>query len=563
MDRSNSISSNSSDGSRASSYDPFPYQTRLLERTSSLRSTGSLSRSNSQTASNSHGGAPPTTRRWTPTHRIGTSLDVVRGKWEERVRAETLSDIQVATHLPKDPLSTAQASSASVSSSHAHPSSSATESRPATPPVHSTNASGNNKTPPHLKRRTMPAPIIASPLSPNTTGITIHNPTHSSTTSTPNRIHLPSPGLFQSASFTAAKTPSGLSFPSSQTLSEKPRSSPPSRYRRANTVDGTVSPFVEAPESSDANSFSSKFSAIPSRTTYTPPSSASSNHRRPTSLYGNHRFSSPSLDKFENVELSRASTSSSASDSSEPSPTAHYTVTSPPSSAMSPNMYKSSYMANKNKKASMYGDQLSAGRRLGRHLPRIASGDGDEDWERKQAEDSQTLVERRPRQMRDLDEVHVFPEPSRAKERALPAVPNADDVVGVPGRIRLSRDKALSTPTSPLPSARLTKGGLWADTQRHLLLAYEYLCHVGEAQQWIEGCLGEELGFGVVELEQGLRNGVVLAKLVRKFQGPGVVRKIYEVCSISFLIISQFNGCCRIAGPEARLPPFGQYQLLL
>jgi Ras GTPase-activating-like protein IQGAP2/3 len=52
---------------------------------------------------------------------------------------------------------------------------------------------------------------------------------------------------------------------------------------------------------------------------------------------------------------------------------------------------------------------------------------------------------------------------------------------------------------------------------------------VGEAQQWIEGCLGEELGFGVVEMEEGLRNGVVLARLVRYFKGASAVRKIHEV----------------------------------
>jgi Ras GTPase-activating-like protein IQGAP2/3 len=80
----------------------------------------------------------------------------------------------------------------------------------------------------------------------------------------------------------------------------------------------------------------------------------------------------------------------------------------------------------------------------------------------------------------------------------------------------------------PVPTSRI-RTGLWADNQRHLLRAYEYLCHVGEAQQWIEGCLGEELGFGVVEMEEGLRNGVVLAKLVRVFQGEGVVKRIYEV----------------------------------
>jgi Ras GTPase-activating-like protein IQGAP2/3 len=109
-------------------------------------------------------------------------------------------------------------------------------------------------------------------------------------------------------------------------------------------------------------------------------------------------------------------------------------------------------------------------------------------------------------------------------------VSDSDDVAGIPGRLRLSRDKTPSAPASPLPSARLGKG-LWADTQRHHLQAYEYLCHVGEAQQWIEGCLGEELEFGVVEMEESLRNGVVLAKLVRAFQGEKIVRKIYEVCA--------------------------------
>jgi Ras GTPase-activating-like protein IQGAP2/3 len=107
-------------------------------------------------------------------------------------------------------------------------------------------------------------------------------------------------------------------------------------------------------------------------------------------------------------------------------------------------------------------------------------------------------------------------------------VTSPDDVAGIPGRLRLSRDKTPSAPSSPLPSVRLS-GGLWADTQRHHLQAYEYLCHVGEAQQWIEGCLGEELEFGVVEMEAGLRNGVVLATLARAFQGEAVVRKIYEV----------------------------------
>ena len=139
-----------------------------------------------------------------------------------------------------------------------------------------------------------------------------------------------------------------------------------------------------------------------------------------------------------------------------------------------------------------------------------------------------------------------------------------DDVAGIPGRLRLSRDQPLNNPTSPSRSSYPTSApvppsarrGLWADVQRHLIQAYEYLCHVGEAQQWIEGCLGEELEFGVVEMEEGLRNGVVLAKLVRAFQGERVVRRIYEAPKLDFRhsdnINVFFNFVREIGLPEVR-----------
>jgi len=211
---------------------------------------------------------------------------------------------------------------------------------------------------------------------------------------------------------------------------------------------------------------------------------------------------------------------------------------------MSPTPYRSSYMSDKNRKLSAYGDSLSHGRKLGKHLPRIASGDGDDDWveERKEDIDRRRRRETREKERRarvwDEDEVAPTPLPKSPHKQdiVVPGVSDSEDVTGIPGRLRLSRDKTPSTPASPLPSARLARG-LWADTQRHHLQAYEYLCHVGEAQQWIEGCLGEELEFGVVEMEEGLRNGVVLAKLVRAFKGEKVVRRIYEVCTINSLPI--------------------------
>lgn len=218
---------------------------------------------------------------------------------------------------------------------------------------------------------------------------------------------------------------------------------------------------------------------------------------------------------------------------------------------MTPPPYRSSYMANK--KAAAYGDSLGVGRKLGRHLPRIASGDGDDSTpevekpkEQKTPEEKAKLsrLERREKRLREWEkESTTTPSQSRSRKTmddlVVPgAISDVNDVAGIPGRLRLSKDKTLQASAVPVPSSRISRG-LWADTQRHLLQAYEYLCHVGEAQQWIEGCLGEELGFGVVEMEDGLRNGVVLAKLVRIFQGEAVVRRIYEVG-----VFSDFGSWC-------------------
>ncbi|KAM9509521.1 ras GTPase-activating-like protein IQGAP2 isoform 6-T6 [Guaruba guarouba] len=67
------------------------------------------------------------------------------------------------------------------------------------------------------------------------------------------------------------------------------------------------------------------------------------------------------------------------------------------------------------------------------------------------------------------------------------------------------------------------------DERRRQNIAYEYLCHLEEAKRWMEVCLEEELP-ATTELEEGLRNGVYLAKLA-KFFAPNVVsdKKIYDV----------------------------------
>ncbi|KAM6167531.1 ras GTPase-activating-like protein IQGAP3 [Erethizon dorsatum] len=67
------------------------------------------------------------------------------------------------------------------------------------------------------------------------------------------------------------------------------------------------------------------------------------------------------------------------------------------------------------------------------------------------------------------------------------------------------------------------------DEQRRQNVAYQYLCRLEEAKRWMEACLKEELP-SPVELEESIRNGVLLAKLGHCF-APSVVplKKIYDV----------------------------------
>ncbi|XP_052795267.1 ras GTPase-activating-like protein IQGAP1 [Mya arenaria] len=66
------------------------------------------------------------------------------------------------------------------------------------------------------------------------------------------------------------------------------------------------------------------------------------------------------------------------------------------------------------------------------------------------------------------------------------------------------------------------------DQQRKQNIAYEYLCHLEESKVWIQACINEELPL-TTELEEGLRNGVYLAKLAH-FMAPTKVplKRIYD-----------------------------------
>ncbi|KAL4646730.1 ras GTPase-activating-like protein IQGAP3 [Arapaima gigas] len=67
------------------------------------------------------------------------------------------------------------------------------------------------------------------------------------------------------------------------------------------------------------------------------------------------------------------------------------------------------------------------------------------------------------------------------------------------------------------------------DVQRIQNVAYQYLCRLEEAKRWMEACLHEDLP-APTELEEGLRNGVWLAKLGHCFAPKTVpLKKIYDL----------------------------------
>jgi Ras GTPase-activating-like protein IQGAP2/3 len=93
----------------------------------------------------------------------------------------------------------------------------------------------------------------------------------------------------------------------------------------------------------------------------------------------------------------------------------------------------------------------------------------------------------------------------------------AQEVVGLHGRRKLQRSEPgrgdLNTVSLSKTSGYGWEGRNWMDKQRQFLQAYEYLCHIGEAKEWIEDILQREIP-PIVQLEEALRNGVTLAEIV-------------------------------------------------
>lgn len=91
-------------------------------------------------------------------------------------------------------------------------------------------------------------------------------------------------------------------------------------------------------------------------------------------------------------------------------------------------------------------------------------------------------------------------------------------VVGLLGRRRLKRADSIAAATGKGANRRKNVSawtmGNWMDKQRQFLQAYEYLCHIGEAKEWIEEVVQKPIP-PIVQLEEALRDGVTLAEVVQ------------------------------------------------
>ncbi|KAE8250251.1 hypothetical protein A4X13_0g4869 [Tilletia indica] len=147
----------------------------------------------------------------------------------------------------------------------------------------------------------------------------------------------------------------------------------------------------------------------------------------------------------------------------------------------------------------------------------------------------------------------------QAGEIILPGITTgAEDVTGLSGRIRLARQGPAPTQLGMSSSLPYSSNSRWMDTQRHLLQAYEYLCHCGEAKEWMEHCVEEELG-AIVDMEDEMRDGVFLAKLARKFE-PECVPKIFVNPKLQYRHTDNTNHFFTFVN-KVGLPVFFQFEL--
>jgi Ras GTPase-activating-like protein IQGAP2/3 len=159
----------------------------------------------------------------------------------------------------------------------------------------------------------------------------------------------------------------------------------------------------------------------------------------------------------------------------------------------------------------------------------------------------QTLQKSSTRHLRTLSK---FAESASDEDFAIKSP--EQEVVGMHGRRRLQRSEQERGKKTTWASRN------WMDQQRQFLQAYEYLCHIGEAKEWMEDIIETELP-PAVELEEALRNGVTLAEIVQAIKGNPL--RIFRDPKLQYRHSNNYAHFFKFLS-EVELPDLFQFELI-
>lgn len=131
------------------------------------------------------------------------------------------------------------------------------------------------------------------------------------------------------------------------------------------------------------------------------------------------------------------------------------------------------------------------------------------------------------------------------------------EVIGLHGRRRLQR--TMSSRGKKSPSSAGWGNRNWMDQQRQFLQAYEYLCHIGEAKEWIEDIINKQIP-PIIQMEEALRDGVTLAEIVQAINPERPVR-IFRHPKLQFRHSDNIALFFRFLA-EAELPELFRFELV-
>ena len=158
-----------------------------------------------------------------------------------------------------------------------------------------------------------------------------------------------------------------------------------------------------------------------------------------------------------------------------------------------------------------------------------------------------------------LKTLSKFAQSGSAEELAI----TSPSVAGLSGRRQLKRtDSTRASKTSGVSSnARRSawSENNWMEKQRQFLQAYEYLCHIGEAKEWIEDIIHQTLP-PIVQLEEALRDGVTLAEIVQAFYPDQPIR-IFRHHKLQFRHIDNIDVFFRFLA-DVELPELFRFETI-